>query len=226
MGDETASGSLESSMSDLIRSNTAELTALSGNLAKAANGRVSRSILITSAHPGEGKTTTAVSFAVTLANHLNSRVALLDANFHGPRLHELFNLGSSPGLSDALLSDFPINDVLYNTNHENLYLVPAGSPLPMSIGCSEVAKLNSVLDELMQDFRYVIVDSCSFFLHSDVPLYASLFDGTVFVIECGRTKWEVVQQAKEKLDIIGSNVLGAVLNKRRYYIPGNIYGKI
>jgi capsular exopolysaccharide synthesis family protein len=226
MGDDAGSGLLERKLTDLISGNAAELTSLNGNLLNAAKGRETRSLLITSAHPGEGKTTAAISFAATLANHNRSLVALLDANFYAPRLHDLFHIDSTPGLSDILTDGYAAKNALHQTNYDNLHVLPAGSALPRSIGQHEVVMLQKVINALLQDFSFVIVDGCHFLDYSDVALYASVFDGIVVVIECEKTKWEVVRQVKDSLDNIGGRVLGTVLSKRRYYIPRNLYGKI
>ncbi len=219
-------GYLDRDMADLIRDNVAELTSLGGNLLNAAKGRDIRTILVTSSHPGEGKTAAAISIASTLAGHVRSRVALLDANFYAPRLHELFHIEATPGLADVLVGGLAPGKALYGTDQENLRVIPTGTALESNIGRHEVGTLKETLATLLESFDYVVVDSCHFFDSSDISLFASLFDGIVLVIECEKTNWEVVQQVGDNLKNVGGQVLGAVLNKRRYYIPRRLYGKI
>jgi protein-tyrosine kinase len=221
-----APGALDREIARIIKENSAELTSLSGNLLNAARGQDVRTLLVTSSHPGEGKTVSAVSIASTLAAHVHSQVALLDANFYAPRLHELFRIRSAPGLSDVLVDGLSCRKVLHETDQQNLRVVPAGTPLAGYIGNHEAVALKQVLAELRTDFDHVVVDGCHFFDSSTVAVLANLFDGVVFVIECEKTNWEVVQQVTESLKTVGGKVLGAVLNRRRYYIPGKLYGKI
>lgn len=220
------SGILDRDIVELIGENAAELTSLSGNLLNAARGRDVRTILVTSSHPGEGKSVSAISIACTLADHVHSRVALLDANFYAPKLHELFRIRAAPGLADILVDGYPHGQALVGTDQENLRVIPIGTVPARNIGRHEVDALKQTLAALLNDFDYVVVDSCHFFDTSDISLFASLFDGIIFVIECEKTNWEVVQQVSENLKNVGGRVLGAVLNKRRYYIPGKLYGKI
>jgi capsular exopolysaccharide synthesis family protein len=220
------SGKLAESVAELVQGNITELMTLGGNLHNVARGRELHTILVTSSHPGEGKTTTAISVAQTLADHVHSRVALLDANFYAPKLHELYHLEPTPGLSDILIHEREPRQVLQPTQDPNLTILSAGTPLQQCIGRHEVAMLQKTMQTLQNDFNYIVVDGCHYFQYSDVALYASLFDGIIFVIECEKTNWEVVQQAKEGLENVGGQMLGAVLNKRRYYIPGKLYGRI
>lgn len=219
-------GCLDRCTASLVYENSVELTSLAGNLLNAAKGEEVRTILVTSAHPGEGKTTASISIACALANQVQSRVALLDANFQHPRLHELYHVDRSPGLTDLLAREQSLGTVLRQTELEKLRLVPAGSPMNGQVGRHGARTLRETLDELKKDHDYVIVDSCHFFDSSDVSLFARMFDGIIMVIECEKTKWEVVQQVVESLRNVGGRMLGSVLNKRHYYIPRQLYGKV
>jgi Mrp family chromosome partitioning ATPase len=82
------------------------------------------------------------------------------------------------------------------------------------------------LKSLMARFDYVVFDGDSLLTSSNASMIVKHFDGVVLVVECERTKWEVLRLAREKVQNVGGNVLGVVLNKRRYYIPRGLYGKI
>jgi capsular exopolysaccharide synthesis family protein len=217
---------LDRHIQQLIIENSRELSSIGGNLLSAASKKDIKTLLVTSSHPQEGKTISAVSMAYTLSSQVNSRVVLVDANFRSPKIHELFNETSTPGLSDMLLSDTSLNDTLVKTEYENLMLVPCGSSLSKDVDVRETEMFKSTLNAMKERFDYVIVDSCSVFGSSDISLIAKLFDGVILVIECENTRWEVVQQAKETINNVGGVVLGTVLNKRRYYIPKKLYGKV
>jgi Mrp family chromosome partitioning ATPase len=229
-------GALDRRTSELVAANAAELTTLSTRLMNESTTGEARTVLVTSAHPGEGRTLTAVGLAQTLASHVHSRVVLLDANFvrersrpeppGSPRLHELYGLRATPGLADVLASGHPCRSAVQETERENLSVVAAGRALAGSVGRREVEALRKVLAELGSDHDHVVVDGSDCSRSSDVSLFARLFDAVVLVIECERTSWEVVQQAADGVRRSGGRLLGAVLNKRRYYIPGRLYGKV
>jgi protein-tyrosine kinase len=233
---EAEPGALDRRTSELVAANAAELTTLGARLMNDAAAGEARTVLVTSAHPGEGRTLTAVGLAQTLASHIHSRVVLLDANFvrararpeppGSPRLHELYRLRAAPGLAHVLASGQPWRSAVQETQQENLSIVAAGRALTGNLGRREVEVLRQVLAELGSDHDHVVVDGSDFFRSSDVSLFARLFDAVVFVIECEKTSWEVVQQAVEGVRKSGGRLLGAVLNKRRYYIPGSLYGRV
>lgn len=226
VSDPSESAVLDRRTSELIRDSAIELTSLSGYLMNDAGKGDVRTLLVTSSRPGEGKTTAAVGIASTLAGHIHSRVVLLDANFRAPRLHELYGVQAAPGLGDVLVGGSSWRPALHRTEQEDLQILAAGSGLTGSIGRCEVGVLRQTLADLQGEFDYVVVDGSQYLNSSDVSLISPLFDGIVFVIECEKTNWEVVQQATEGLRKSGGRLLGAVLNKRRYYIPGMLYGKV
>ena len=90
----------------------------------------------------------------------------------------------------------------------------------------ETETLQNLIVSLKKDFDYVIVDGQSVSGSSDVSIISKYFDGVVFVVECEKTRWEVLQQSKEKIKGVGGKILGVVLNKRVYYITQKVYGKI
>lgn len=230
-------GALDRRTSELIAANAAELTTLGARLMNDAAAGEARTVLVTSSHPGEGRTLTAIGLAETLASHIHSRVVLLDANFAraharpepppgSPRLHEVYGLRAAPGLADVLASGQPCRSVVQETQQENLSVVAAGRALTGSLGRREVEALRRVMAELGADHDYLVVDGSDFFRSSDVSHFARLFDAVVLVIECEKTSWEVVRQAADGVRKSGGRLLGAVLNRRRYYIPGRLYGKV
>ena len=79
---------------------------------------------------------------------------------------------------------------------------------------------------LRSRFDYVFFDTGPVLNSSDVALMARHFDGVIVVVECERTKWEVLELAKAKIVNVNGKILGVVLNKRQYYIPAGLYGKI
>lgn len=209
----------------LIGANEAELAGVAGNLLSAAKGREIKTIFVTSSRNAEGKTTAAIAIAQSLAANGRNKVLLVDANMRAPRIHELFEVAGSPGLTDLLLGSSDDSQVMRDTEYGGLTVLPYGSgssaaeafkPEPLSRG----------LANLKGKFDYVVCDGDSVISSPDASVLAKQFDGIAVVVECQKTKWEVLQAATEKIENIGGNVLGVILNKRRFYIPRGLYGRI
>jgi protein-tyrosine kinase len=209
-----------------IFDNLKELSTIEGNILGAAREREVKTILVTSCNPLEGKTITAISMAFALATKSNYRVILVDGNLQSPKIHELFNVGPFPGLSELLTLKAEIKEVARGTDFGNLVIIPHGSDAYKKLDSFESETFKDKLNYMRQNSDYVIFDAQSVSGTSDVPVISKYFDGIILVVECEKTRWEVLQQAKEKIISIGGNILGVVLNKRIYYIPVKLYGKI
>lgn len=217
------SGILQEELKKILSKTAGEYSAIKGNLLSAAKGREIKTILVTSSKPSEGKTVSAITLALGLSR-TKSKVVLLDGNLHNPCLHKIFNVSNSPGLSDFFKSNNGFSEkFLRETEYEQLSVMPCGTNAenPEDVFKSETFK--GKLDTIKQNFDYVILDGPSILPSSDVQLIASHLDGIIIVVECEKTKWEVVQQAKANLDNVNGNILGAVMNKRHYYIPNKFY---
>ncbi|MEK7359320.1 MAG: CpsD/CapB family tyrosine-protein kinase [Planctomycetota bacterium] len=220
-------GRLSQDMISLMSQNARELASIEGNILSSAREKEIRTMYVTSCKAKEGKTVSAISMAYTLSNKTNFKVLLVEGNLYYPKLSESFNVNNSYGFSDLIASDMDLNDVLIKTEHDNLSLITHGSQKSHTL---DVVRLNAFFcnkfNAVKQKFNYVIFDGCSVFGFSDVPIIARHFDGMLFVVECEQTKWEMFQQAKEKVELAGGHILGAVMNKRKFYIPKMLYGKI
>lgn len=220
-------GRLSQDMISLMSQNARELASIEGNILSSAREKEIRTMYVTSCKAKEGKTVSAISMAYTLSNKTNFKVLLVEGNLYYPKLSESFNVNNSYGFSDLIASDMDLNDVLIKTEHDNLSLITHGSQKSHTL---DVVRLNAFFcnrfNAVKQKFNYVIFDGCSVFGFSDVPIIARHFDGMLFIVECEQTKWEMFQQAKEKVELAGGHILGAVMNKRKFYIPKMLYGKI
>lgn len=217
------SGKLQENIKEILVKAHNELLAIKGNLISSARGREIKTILVTSSKLAEGKTISAINLAFGLSE-TNDKVALLDVNLHNPCLHKIFNVSNSPGLSDFLMSNNGFNEkFLRGTEYRRLSVMPCGTKTEYLVDLYKTETFKGKLDSIKQNFDYVILDGPSILSSSDVQLIASNVDGIIIVVECEKTKWEVVQQAKAKLDNVNGNILGIVMNKRQYYIPEKFY---
>ncbi|MBF0457456.1 MAG: CpsD/CapB family tyrosine-protein kinase [Nitrospirae bacterium] len=208
----------------LISGNKRELLNFKGNLMSTATGKTVKSIMVTSAMNGEGKTTAALSLAYTLAVNAKDNVYLADGSWNAPKLDKVFNFGEVPGISDYFRDDIDLNGIVRQTQTANLSVIPFGKKTSNSMEILRPAVLKEKIDELKTRCDYLIFDSASIMGSADMAVLSTFFDGVILVIECEKTKWQVVDLAKGKLESAGANILGVVLNKRKFYIPRWLYG--
>jgi capsular exopolysaccharide synthesis family protein len=218
-------GMLDGKIQEILSLNLGSLAGVQGSLVSAAENREVKSVLVTSCNRQEGKTLTAISMASALANQSGADVLLVDGNMHAPMVHRSFNVSGDPGFSDILTSRASLEEGLRKTEDERLVILPIGaSPDALSIQ-QRSGEFAGYLQTIGQHFDYVIYDGPSVFGASDPSTIAGQFNGIVLVVECERTRWEVVQDAKERITKAGGEILGVVLNKRQYYIPKAFYGR-
>ena len=170
-----------------------------------------RTLVVTSASPGEGKTVTAANLAVSFAQQ-GVRVLLLDGDLRRGRLHRIFGAAREPGLSDYLLGYQPEEEVTHTSAVPNLYVINSGKipPNPAEMLGSEVAK--SKLAKLTEGYDLIIIDTPPLLAASDAAIVATLSDGVIIVLRAGSTETAAAQQAMQQLRALGVRIVGAILN--------------
>ncbi|HEX8119524.1 MAG TPA: polysaccharide biosynthesis tyrosine autokinase, partial [Pyrinomonadaceae bacterium] len=177
-------------------------------------GRTVRSILVTSSQPGDGKTTTAVNLAASLAQ-TGARVLLIDADLRRPRLHTLFGLDNEEGLSTVLAGEqkaFEIVSLIGRHEATGVHLLPAGPTPPNAaelLGSDEMAGLLKFLQSV---FTHVVIDSPPVASFTDGVLLASMADGVVLVVHGGKSSRDLTRRSRQVLQDAGGRILGVVLN--------------
>jgi capsular exopolysaccharide synthesis family protein len=183
-----------------------------------------KKILVTSTLPGEGKTTTTANVALSLAQ-CDRRVLLVDADLRKPRLHQIFGLSNSRGLSDLLLAEGTPDATEYIAKRvaENLDLLVAGSKSlnPAELLGSE--RMKATTEALLGSYDHVIFDSPSAVSAVDGLVLARAVDGVLFVVRAGKVSRTLVNETLNDLRGTGAPLLGVVLNNaepgafNRYY---------
>jgi capsular exopolysaccharide synthesis family protein len=188
-------------------------------------GHAPKSLLITSSLPSEGKTTTAINTAISLAQ-TGAKVLIIDADMRRPRLHSIFNISNAQGLSTILSSDSQdesVLDVIEFDEESRLNLLPSG-PVPPNpaelIGSEQMANL---LKTLQNNFTHVVVDSPPIASFTDGVLVASMVDGVILVVNSGRSSRQVVRRSRQLLMDIGAKIFGVVLNNVNLRSQDNYY---
>ena len=173
---------------------------------------VPRLILVTSALPSEGKTTTAVNLAAALAS-LGNRVVLVDCDMRRPACHRSTGVENHPGFVQCLTGHVDLKEaVLPVPGVENLSVVPCGPipPNPAEVLSSPLAA--DLLRRLRNDFEYVLVDSPPLLSVADSRILATLVDAVVLVARAHSTPYDVVRRARTLLYGSGARILGIALN--------------
>lgn len=186
---------------------------LRANLQFARLDRDVRTLLITSAGEGDGKTTVTANLALALAEG-GQRVLLIDADLRRPSVHRLFDLPTAPGLSNALLQDSGELPIM-TTSVPGLSILTAGDPPPNPGEFVASPRLARLLARVRSDFDCVLVDTPPVSLVADAAVLAPSVDGVVLVVSAGRTKRDLARRAKEQLDKVGARLLGVVLNNAK-----------
>lgn len=158
------------------------------------NGRPPKSVLITSAIPGEGKSFVAANLAVTIAQNPDKNVLLIDCDMRRPAVQDIFGYDQLPGLSDYLTKDTPLSSILVKTPHERLTILPGGSPPPNPSELLSSRRMANLLMEVKSryDDRFIIIDAPPPSLTSEANLIARMVDGIFMVIRCGLTSRDII----------------------------------
>jgi capsular exopolysaccharide synthesis family protein len=181
------------------------------NLQFSRPDRELRTLAVSSADKGEGKTTTSANLAFALAS-AGKRTLLVDADLRRPRLHELLDLPREPGLSQLLYDNGRSLDP-FATSLNDLHVVPGGEDVPNPAELMGSKRMGRLIEDLQEQFDYVIFDTPPVLLFSDALGLASQCDGTLLVASADKTDGRAFDHAVELLHGVEADVLGAVLNR-------------
>ncbi len=170
-----------------------------------------RTILVTSAGPKEGKSTTASNLAIAMAQAGNS-VVLVDADLRRPLIHSVFGLDKDQGLTNYLAGSLPYEQLLHESFIENLKIVPSGVLPPNPSELLATNKMKDLLKKLQDDFDIVIIDSPPVIAVTDASILSTIVDGTLLVVYAGQTERDAIKRAIMMLSSVSARLLGTVLN--------------
>jgi tyrosine-protein kinase Etk/Wzc len=178
-----------------------------------------KTMVITSAGPADGKTTTSSNVAATFAQQ-GMRVVLVDCDLRRPRIHEVFGMDKEPGLSQLILGYSGMEEVLRPSTVENLTIVSSGTPPPNPSELLGSERMREVLAELQTRFDLVVLDTPPVLLAPEASVLAAGSDGVVLVVRAGVTQRAAAQDAAQQLRTVGANLVGSVLNDPDAKLPG------
>ena len=180
-----------------------------------------RSILVTSMGPQEGKTTTSINLARTMAQGEN-KVLLIDADMRKPRIHTTFGLANTVGLS-SYLSGNSDEDIIQTIPDEQISVIPSGPIPPNPAELLESKRMQHLLNEMTSTYNVIIFDSPPIGHLVDGLIVSAIVDGTVLVVKAGSTPYESFNTGLKKINNIHSKVLGVVLNNLSAKLAGSKY---
>jgi capsular exopolysaccharide synthesis family protein len=187
-------------------------------------------ILITSALPEEGKTTTSVNSAIVLAQK-GTPVLLIDADLRRPSIHKTLGLGPQIGLSNVLTGTATLQQaIIPSTILPDLFILPAGTPPPNPAELLASAKMKNVLEELRRHYDHIVIDSPPTLSVTDAVVMSTAADAVVLVIRSGHTTKPALRRARDILLQVNARVCGVLvnavdLNSPDYYYHYEYQGK-
>jgi len=171
-----------------------------------------RSVLVTSARPAEGKSTTALALAKNFAR-LGLRVLLVDGDLRNPSMHRAMGAENNAGFSNLLTGMATISEVAQKTDLPNFHFIPCGPLPPNPAELLAGKRLHSFLEESGSLYEIIVIDGPPVMGLADAPMLASAVAGTVFAIEAGGTRRGLARTAIRRLHVGRARILGAVLTK-------------
>jgi capsular exopolysaccharide synthesis family protein len=179
-------------------------------LAHAEGANNLRTVLVTSPQKGEGKSVTSANLALTMAQELQRRVVIVEADLRKPSMQQLFGLPAGPGLTDYLSGAAELKDVMRFLPDHNLTVIHAGSTATNPAELLGSTSMRRLLDTLRTRFDRVILDTPPVLPLADVAVLAPLVDGSLMVVRAGVTPKPAIENALRAFD--SSRLLGIVLN--------------
>ncbi len=179
-------------------------------------------ITVTSARQGEGKSTVIANLAVSFAN-LDKKVLILDGDLRNPSVHKMFGVSNIHGVTDILLGNKEFPETVHCTDIKNLHVLTGGAIPPNPSEMLSSKKMKDFVESLEEYYDYIFIDAPPIGIVTDAGIISTLSDGCIFIVGSNETDIEHAKLAKEKLDSVGANILGTILNKLELTGTDNYY---
>jgi capsular exopolysaccharide synthesis family protein len=184
-----------------------------------------RTLLFCCSTEGEGNSTVLANFAMTMASE-GDKVLLVDANLRTPAIHDICNLDQIGGFSDVLLGRSAVADTIKKTHISNLSVITCGTRSSNPFALLDSNRLPPFIEQMKTLADWVLFDAPPVIAYNDARVLAPHIDGVIMVIEAEKTRWEVVNSARQRIGNDTGKILGAVLNKRQMHVPHWVYNML
>jgi capsular exopolysaccharide synthesis family protein len=178
-----------------------------------------KTLVVSSAVRGEGKTVSALNLAMAFAELERQRVVIVDADLRRPSCERYLNLNSEPGLTDVLVGQASVDKLLRPAGYRQLMLLGAGSRVENPAEVLSSSRLDQLLQRLKENFQYVVIDSPPVLPSTDAGVLSAAADGTVMVIRLEQSQKNQSRDALRTLSDMGGNVLGTFVTEIRGHDP-------
>jgi capsular exopolysaccharide synthesis family protein len=180
-------------------------------------------ILITSALPEEGKTTTSLNCAIVLAQR-GTRVLLIDADLRRPSIHKTLGMGPRVGLSNVLTGSATVAQAVVCSNVQpNLFVLPAGTPPPNPAELLGSTNMKEILERLREQYDHIVVDTPPTLSVTDAVIMSTWADRVVLVIRSGHTTKQALRRARDTLMQVSAPICGVLMNAVDLHSPDYYY---
>ena len=171
-----------------------------------------------------GVSTVISNLAVVLAlDFLDQNIVLVDANLSTPSLHTVFGVSQERGLMEFLLQDQSLEDTVKRTRWPNLDVVSTGKISQNVASPFDLDRLPLLLSQLKHHYHLILVDAAPLLMSSNSRVFAPKVDGVIIIAAADESRWEVLQELSRQVEDLGAQIIGGVLNKRRFVIPSWVY---
>jgi capsular exopolysaccharide synthesis family protein len=187
------------------------------------DGGARQVIVVTSAVPEEGKTTTALNLALAMAEDRDRKTLLIDADLRRPSVTRYVIPQPTLGLSEVLTGEAPLEHALVELKSSRLTILPAGEPTSNPLQLLQSDYLGSVFSELRRRYDRIIVDTPPTVPFTDATVLNAVADGAILVVRAGRTTTPLVERARQSLS--HGKLLGVVLNDVEFTAVDRYYYK-
>lgn len=175
-------------------------------------GKPPQTVLVTSSQPSEGKTTTAINTAITLAQ-AGAEVVIIDCDLRRPRLHNHFGMDNSTGLTNYLSGERNLDKLLKTYPQMTKVKVITSGPIPPNPAeLLSSNEMKNLLTSLKGRFNHIIVDSPPAISFTDAAVLSTLVDGVIMVAMAGKSSIQLIRRFKQRLNSVGTRIYGVVLN--------------
>lgn len=185
-----------------------------------------RSVLFAGIDAGDGCTSICIAAAENLAATAPGTICLVDANLRSPSIHRHFEISNSIGLAEAIVQPGAIHNFAQRIAGTNLWVLPSGAGAATAQSLIGSDGMRARMAELNQSFDHVLVDSPALNPSSDALILGRLVDGMLLVLQSNATRRETARTVIAGIRNANVNLLGAVLNKRTFPIPQNLYDRL
>jgi polysaccharide biosynthesis transport protein len=202
-----------------------EVVALVQRVFLVSGSEAPRRVVFAGSEPGSGCSWMCARSAEALAGRVSGTVCMVDANLRAPSLHQQTGIANHHGLSDALLDPSPVAGFVTQLS-SNLAIVSCGSATAKAQGFLTSNRMLARLSELHSMFDYVLVDAPAMNGSREAVVLGGACDGVVLVLRANSSRRETARGAVREFQTAKVNVLGAVLNQRKFPIPQSIYNRL